>query len=132
MCGKQTIIRIPRTDITSIELTKRAGAERPFAHIVCGLLLLSVGGIGIELLYTMIAVDGEFVPFRVMGLLLLIPVGLWLIISALSKKKMLLVTMTNDRRKIIFSGSPDTSHTRNFVRKARTCYGYLIEDSLTD
>ena len=89
MSGKQTIIRIPRTDITSIELTKRAGAERPFAHIVCGILLLSVGGIGIEMLYTMIAVDGEFVPFRVMGLLLLIPVGLWLIISALSKKKML-------------------------------------------
>lgn len=132
LSGSRTVIHVPRKTIHRIELTRKTGAERPIAHIAAGALLVGIAGIGIEMLYTMIAVDGEFAPFRILGLLLMLPVGVWLIATAFIRKTQLYVTMKNDRRKILFDRSSDLQKIQEFIEQARTRFGYAIEDSMTE
>ena len=131
LSGKRTIIHVPRSSVRHVELARRIGAERPAVHIISGALLVGIGCIGIEMLYTMLIADGIFAPFRVLGLLLLMPVGFWLIITAFTKKTQLYVTMENDRRKILFDRKTDHQSIKEFIHQARARYGYAIDDSIS-
>lgn len=142
--GKQLMVSLPRDQIASLTLQKGIKSERPIVSIAIGVLLILMGfyiflPMFLDLWGPILLEPGSNLSprhaptsFVVMGLVP-IPIGLYLIITALQKRYFLLVVTANGmKRKIVFDDDISYSEIRSFVEQVHTKYGCHIAASMRE
>jgi len=124
------VIQVSKSDIKSIELKRAIGAERPLPQFIFGLLLTVPGWYFSRALWFWLFSGGRLVVDVTFWSIAMIPLGLWLAISAFRKRTILHVHMRNDHRKILFQTANTSAEIKAFVRRAQEQFGYCVTDSL--
>jgi len=126
--GRRRIVNIPRSQIRNITFTRTIAAERPIAQIVFALLLIVVGLYGFKAILQWLTEGGILYIDISFGYLLFLPLGGWLLMSAIKKKMLLLVKMDSDQRKVVFNQNHEIEKVREFLSKSQRQFGYHIFD----
>jgi hypothetical protein len=124
------VVEIPKGDISRIELTRTTGAERPLAQFIFGLALAAPGFFFSRVLWSWLLFGGTLYVDITFWFILLIPVGLWLAITAFRQRILLLVHTATDRRKVVFRGNFTVDEIVAFVDCAKERFRYQIQTSL--
>ncbi len=142
--GNQMMLSLPREQIASMTLERGIKSERPLVDILIGSafiltgfyvywpLLLSLWG------KIFLSPGSELAPriasskLIVFGLIL-VPVGVYLIFTALKKRYFLLIITTHGmKRKIVFDADISYTEIRSFIEQVRTRYGYQIAATMRE
>jgi hypothetical protein len=112
--GTRCVVFIPREQIVRMESRIGSRAERPRIQMIAGMLL---GGLGVYGVYMLIKVGLAFMRWEA-GFIVFGGIGFWLFYEALRCGYYLLVTGTQETRKIVFDGKVEESQLREFLSKA--------------
>jgi hypothetical protein len=139
--GKRTVFSIPREKIRQIKLGHDTDVKRPFCQYFLGFSLLSLGLIGLLVVFFVSSgkvsltqnVSGDFVlPLIPIGLWVITGAGFWLLAGVFRARYHLSIETEKETRQIIFEKATDVSEIRQFIRKARMDFGYCIDASVLD
>ncbi|HEX4954816.1 MAG TPA: hypothetical protein VF017_15610 [Thermoanaerobaculia bacterium] len=125
--GGQTTFALPREKVRDVRLRFGFQAERPLLQLLLGLLLAAVGALQIPGAYEFVVHGGTIYLDVMVFLLLLVPLGAWLMAHGLRRGFYLFVEVPNDRFKIPFRGRPTREAIVDFLSIARARTGYSIQ-----
>lgn len=129
--GKTEVITVRKEDIKRITLDKGYQAERPIVQIVFGVIVLAIA------LYPILRLFGVLMGYvrtnitmTTSGFVILcfIPLGAWMIQSALKQGYFLSVELENDHRKLGFKTKCKKADLREFGRLMADL-GYIVDIS---
>ncbi len=124
------MIKIPKSEITRIELKRTIAAERPFIQFAFGLLLTVPGFLSSRVLLAWLLYGGTLYADVTLIFLLLIPVGLWFAFTAFRKRNLFHVYTHSDKRKILCDPTSTPEELRRFATEAEVQFGYSVFDML--
>ena len=130
LSGGTPAVQIPTADITQIELKRTIGAERPLLLLLFGILLTVPGFYFTRILWSWLLFGGTLLVDVTLSFLLLIPVGLWIAITAFRRRVLLHVYTSNDKRKLVFKGKHTQEELRTFIGKIRERLSCPVRDLL--
>ena len=131
--GGHPVIRVARKEIDQVVLQRGFQAARPLVQAAIGGVLLGVGAwVVVNLLAKLFFYGGWFVP-KLEGLLLtLIPVGGWLLATALRRGYYLEIRSRKGRDKIPFARELPREEIEAFLLRAEQMYGYVVRKDLPE
>ena len=127
---------IPRDQIRRITLCSGTDAKYPFFQYVLGLVLFSIGllGLAVSLLevigrgYLVQSEPGVIVlPLTPLALLLTAAIGFWILAAIFRVRYYFMIETKKGTRKIFFGKSTDVDEIRRFIWKVKMSFGYVID-----
>lgn len=124
----RAVVTVPRDMLRHVELRYGVSNERPLLVVAFGLvlLLIALGLAGLLVLWFLgggVAYDVEF------ALLLLGPLGAWLMHAAVRRRFFLLVQTEHELRKLAFSKAATFEELRSFADKAEPVFEISVHAS---
>jgi hypothetical protein len=127
------VIRVARREIDQVALQRGFQAARPLVQLAIGGAFLGVGGSVVVNLLVKLFFEGGWVAPKLEGLLIaLIPVGGWLVVTALRRGYYLDVRSRRGRDKIPFARELPRADIEAFLLRAEHTYGYVIRKDLPE
>lgn len=139
--GDRVVITVPREQIRQIKLSYDTGAKNPFCQFFLGFTLLSLGLIGVIVIFIASAGGGSLIqnqsggsvlPLIPITLWLMIGIGLWLLADIFQAKYHFLIDTENGIRKVFFEKSVDIREIQQFIKRAHLNFGYEIDVSIVE
>jgi hypothetical protein len=130
--GKRIVFSVPREKILQITLRHDTDAKHPFCQYFLGFSLLSLGLIGLIVVFFVSSgkasltqnVSGDFVlPLIPISLWVITGAGFWLLAGIFRARYHLSIETEKETRLIFFEKATDVSEIRQFIRKARIDFG---------
>ena len=112
--GGSRIIFIPKENIQSIEVGFGSSAERPRLQFVAGLMLSSLGLVGLA----MVLASGMRGLRWALGFLIFGGFGVWFLYETAKQSRYLRVVCHNDERKLVFRGKCNEQEFSKFLKDA--------------
>jgi hypothetical protein len=124
---KNTItFTLSRADVNHLELHRGFTAERPVIQIIFSLALLVFCLLPIRTIVVWLIYGGTLYDV-ILILLMLLPLGIWLLINALHRGLYILARLSNSKsNKLAFKGTPSIEELQKFAGEVSSRYGCII------
>jgi hypothetical protein len=116
---------IDRSDITSLDFRWGILSQRPFLQISFGALLSLFGLSVVRFIFTWLTQGGIAFDYQIM-LILVLPMGIWLIMDALKRGYFLSIQLRSGKDKMTFEKQQDQDSLEQLSRQLRSKLNYEI------
>jgi len=121
------VVAVPRGAIRRIEVARGARGERVVAQAAFAVLLLVLGVLAAAILLGELRTRDATIHLNMAGGLGFVPLGAWVLWSALRPAYFLRVRTDRDMRKIVFEPNAQVEQIAAFLERVRRVHGYEVE-----
>ncbi len=121
------VVSVPREAIRRLELVRGSGGERVIAQAAFAVFLLVLGVTAAAILLGEFRAIDATIHLNVAAGLVFVPLGGWVLWSALRPAYFLRVRTDRDMRKVVFEPKAQAERISEFINLVQRVHGYEIE-----
>jgi|GEM_PF-3159858 len=128
--GNREVIRVPRDEVRLVELCRDSGSHHPILQAALGVVLSTFGLWGVGGLVAWLREGGVLYLGITTALIVLLPVGAWVVFDAFRPRVLLRLRLNKGRRKLLFGselGKSERDALPDLVRSACARNSYPCE-----
>ncbi len=127
---KRVFASINRSDITKLEFRRGILSQRPVMQVVLGAIISLAGLLVVRFIYMWLTYGGTAFDYQIM-LVLLLPIGAWVIMDALKVGYFLSIDLrSGSRDKMTFQEKQNQNSLEELSRQLRSKLHYEVRISL--